>query len=183
VVQRFQECDDDGERARVRPAAAELEPVSPLPVGRPAVRGRDMRARGFGNPPGWQEPLALPYAAVQVQEAKPGDRARGDVQTAEAHLAARRIPHPADLADAQRIEQAGPRVLAQRLARELLAMCRTRMDRLRGSVISASNSGYPAPPRERRGNLRHGGHRRPRRPGCWPATAGCSWHNSPGTCP
>jgi hypothetical protein len=124
----------------VRPVAAEsvprhpeLEPVPLLPVGPPAVaRVRDVRARRLGHPPGRQQPLAVPHAAVQVQLAEPGDRVGGGVQAAETRVAALRKLQPGGLPDTQRIEQPRPQVLRQRLAGQLL---HDRGKRVRGRLV------------------------------------------------
>ena len=84
----------------------ELEPVSLSPVRIWLVRSfRFQHPGGLGDPLLRQQPLTVPDSTLQVQQPEPGDRIRGRVEPGVSDIATIRVLLPADLTDAQRVEQ------------------------------------------------------------------------------
>src|SRR4051812_5036097 len=96
------------------PGHPELKAVALAPVGIVLlVRGVDLPRRRLRDVARRQQLGVVPSAALQVQLTEFGDVLRAGEQAAEALLPSGRPGPPADLADAERLEQPRPQVLAQ----------------------------------------------------------------------
>ena len=100
------------------PGHPELEAVALAPVGVVLlVRGVDLPGRRLRDVALRQQLDVVPAAALQVQLAELGDVLGAGEQAAEALLPAGRPGQPADLADAERVEQPRPQVLGSAACR------------------------------------------------------------------
>ena len=98
----------------------QLEAVALLPIRLLALRVGDVHRRRVGDPPLGQQPATVPHAVVEVQLTEPGDGVEVGVHAGEAHVETGAQLCPAQVGDADRVEDARPQVVDEPFAGQVL---------------------------------------------------------------